>query len=297
MRIATLLGDDAFYGWASGKNHVEAGTTYLASAITHAYKNAVVVAEPVQETGEDWIFTHIVVDLETGVSTPRQWRESKRSIVDGNMDKERKDAIRFGRGQSKNIRNAILHKMPKWLVNKALEEAKKGARDKLEKFIKSQGLAAAQSYTVQQLKRYGVTEEQILEKMGKAEIKGLDVEDLVKLSADFKSIDSGQEHASTLFPTQEAPSRAIDLKDKLKARVDKTPAATPEPVVNASDPQPKTLEGIQVRTGTKPFTWFANDGVGEYLVQQHEGIYTCNCKPKCTDCAHVAATTRVAVQS
>jgi hypothetical protein len=39
------------------------------------------------------------------------------------MDKERKNAIRFGRGQSKNIRNVILHSMPKWLVNKAIEHA------------------------------------------------------------------------------------------------------------------------------------------------------------------------------
>jgi hypothetical protein len=126
-----------------------------------AYGNATVVPDQVQETPEAWIFTHVFVDHETGVSTPRQWRESKRSVVEGNMDKERKDAIRFGCGQSKNIRNAILHSMPKWLVNKAIEQAKQGARDKLERFIKDNGMAAAQLYTVQQLARYGVKEEHI----------------------------------------------------------------------------------------------------------------------------------------
>jgi hypothetical protein len=291
LKQAALLGEEAFYGWGAGKGRVEGGSIDLAMMI-HAYGNATVVPDQVQETPEAWIFTHVFVDHESGVSTPRQWRESKRSVVEGNMDKERKDAIRFGRGQSKNIRNAILHSMPKWLVNKAIEQAKQGARDKLERFIKDKGMAAAQLYTVQQLARYGVTEEHILEKMGKAEIKGLDVDDLVKLSADFKSIDSGQEHAATLFPMQAEPTKLVDLKEKLKAKV--AGPATPEATIVTSDAELQTGEGIQVRIGAKPFSWFANDGVREYLVSQTNGVYTCNCKPRCTDCAHARATKHVA---
>lgn len=292
LKQAALLGEEAFYAWGAGKGRVEGGSIDLAMMMIHAYGNATVVPDQVQETPEAWIFTHVFVDHESGVSTPRQWRESKRSVVDGNMDKERKDAIRFGRGQSKNIRNTILHAMPKWLVNKAIEQAKQGARDKLERFIKDNGIAVAQLYTVQQLARYGVTEAHILEKMGKAEIKGLDVDDLVKLSADFKSIDSGQEHAATLFPMQAEPVKLVDLKDKLKAKVEgqTTPAAPVKP----SDPELHTDARIQVRIGAKPFTWFANDGVGEYLVSQTDGVYTCNCKPRCLDCAHVVATKRFA---
>jgi hypothetical protein len=45
------------------------------------------------------------------------------------------------------------------------------------------------------------------------------------------------------------------------------PAATIEP----SEPVVKTLDGIQVRIGAKPFTWFVNDGVREYLVSQTDG--------------------------
>jgi hypothetical protein len=287
LKQAALLGEEAFYGWGAGKGRVEGGSIDLAMMMIQAYGNATVVPDQVQETPEAWIFTHVFIDLESGVSTPRQWRESKRSVVEGNMDKERKDAIRFGRGQSKNIRNTILHAMPKWLVNKAIEHAKLGARDKLERFIKDKGLAAAQLYTVQQLARHGVTEAHILDKMGKAEMKGLDLDDLVKLSADFKSIDSGQEHAATLFPIQAEPVKLVDLKDKLKAQV--AGQATPA----ASDPEVKTGEYIQVRIGAKPFTWFANDGVREVLVSQADGIYTCNCKPKCTDCAHIVAVKHV----
>jgi hypothetical protein len=292
LRQAVMLGDDAFYGWGAGKGRVEGGSIKLAMMMISAYGNASVVAEPVQESAEAWYFMHWFVDHERNVATPRQWREGKHSKVDGNLDADRKDAIRFNRGQSKNIRNVILNSLPDWLVNKAIEHAKQGARDKLKKFIKDKGLAAAQLYTVQQLARHGVKEEHILEKMGKAEIKGLDLDDLVKLSADFKSIDSGQEHAATLFTMQEAPTKLVDLKDKLKAKV--AGQATPEATIEPSHPELKTGDGIQVRIGAKPFTWFANDGVREVLVSQADSIYMCNCQPRCTDCAHIVAVQRFA---
>jgi hypothetical protein len=80
----------------------------------------------------------------------------------------------------------------------------------------------------------------------------------------------------------------LELKGKLKAKVDlaKAPAAEVGPTVD-----------LQVRTGVKPFTWFATDGLGEYLVSEADGVYTCNCKPKCTDCAHAAAVKGFAAQS
>jgi hypothetical protein len=291
----------------------------------NAFGNMTVVAEPVQETPEAWIFTHYIVDLQTGASAPRQWREGKRSRVDGNLDPERKDAIRFNRGQSKNIRNVIVNRMPYWLTQKVIEEAKNGARDKLQKYIDKNGLAAAQTYAIEQLRRYGVTEAQILEKMGKAEVKGLDVDDLVMLKSDLVAIEGGEEHASILFPSQISEAKIVDLKDKLKAKVGPAGAAhgdsRREPLAAAENAPPQgaadylcgTFQSaaaaqhldqevhvgvdIQVRTGAKPFTWFANDGISEHLVSESNGVYTCNCKPKCTDCAHVAATQRFAAQS
>jgi hypothetical protein len=96
------------------------------------YDHGLVVGDAVQETADAFDFTHWFVDLETNVAVPRQWREGKRSTVDGKMDEERKMQVRFNRGQSKNIRNAILNAMPEWLVNKAIEEAKGGVRAKID---------------------------------------------------------------------------------------------------------------------------------------------------------------------
>jgi hypothetical protein len=287
IRQAALMGEKAMYGWGAGKGRVEGLSIRMAMIMFNAYGNMTVVAEPVQETAEAWIFTHYIVDLETGASAPRQWRESKRSKVDGNLDTERKDQIRFNRGQSKNIRNVVLNKMPYWLTQRVLEEAKKGVKKKLQDFIDSKGIAAAQTYAVEQLKRVGVSEEAILHKMGKAEVKGLDLDDLMALSADLNAIQSGEEHASTLFPPTEAPAK-LDLTSKLKAQLDAAPAPKAK-----KDAEAVALNALKVQPGNKPFSWLVNDGTREHSVVQdpmHEDQRLCDCtKPPSQSWAHVQA--------
>jgi hypothetical protein len=82
------------------------------------------------------------------------------------------------------------------------------------------------------------------------------------------------------------------LTDKLKAATGQSPADTEE---KSSDGELKGNDEIKVRPGTKPFTYLVTDGKHEHLVTQGDnGVFTCNCKPKCTDCAHVSATQRFA---
>jgi hypothetical protein len=278
LRAAALLGDDAFYGWGAGKGRVEGGTIKLANAILAIYGNAAVIPEPVQETSEAFYFTHHFVDLETNIAIARQWREGKRSKVDGNMDEERKMAIRFNRGQSKNIRNVIVHAIPEWLVNKAIEEAKGGVRAKIEKFVQEKSLAAAQKYVVDQLARVGVTEAQILAKTLRDKVDGLDVDDIVQLSGDLKSIQNRAESAAVLFPAGRAETPKLDLKDKLKAQVESAPKA-----------DPKAGKHISVRLGEEAFTFLVNDGMKEYLVADDSVALKCNCGVTKGPCAHTKA--------
>jgi hypothetical protein len=240
-----------------------------------------VVPEPVQQDAEAWYFTHWFVDLETNVATPRQWREGKRSVVDGKMDEERKMQVRFNRGQSKNIRNLIVHAIPEWLVNKAIAEAKGGVRSKIEQFIEKNSLAAAQEYVVKALSRHGVTAEQILAKTMRDKVEGLDVDDIVSLNGDLKAIESGSENAATLFPTGRTEPAKMDLKDKLKAQVQSAPK-----------PEPKA-SSITVKPGRQPHSYYTNDGMGEYLTGVNGDEKSCNCGHKPVgECAHVAAVER-----
>jgi hypothetical protein len=244
------------------------------------YDHGLVVGDPVQETSEAFYFTHWFVDLETNVATPRQWREGKRSVVDGKMDEERKMSIRFNRGQSKNIRNAILDAMPEWLVNKAIAAAKSGVRTKIEKFIENKSLAAAQKYVVDQLARHGVTEAQILAKALRDKVEGLDIDDLVALTGDIQAIESGSENAATLFPAGRVEAPKMDLKDKLKAQVE-----------SALKAEPKAGKHMAVRLGgdDKPFTFLVNDGMQEYTVKDDGVALLCNCGVTKGPCPHTKA--------
>jgi hypothetical protein len=261
------------------------------------YDHGLVVPDPVQETAGAFYFTHWFVDLETNVATPRQWREGKRSVVDGKMDEERKMAIRFNRGQSKNLRNAILDAMPEWLVNKAIAEAKSGVRTKIERYIKDKGMAAMQKYVVDQLARFGVTVEQILAKTMRDKVEGLDVDDIVALSGDLKSIESSSENAATLFPAGRAEPQKMDLKDKLKAQADLMPKRDPgmanSMAVGAQPPkaeaEPKAGKHMAVRVGEEAFTFMVNDGMQEYTVKDDGIALKCNCGVTKGPCPHTKA--------
>jgi hypothetical protein len=219
------------------------------------YGNGLVVGEPVQETAEAWYFTHHFVDMESQTSKPRQFMQSKREDVGMRADPLRANQIRFNKGQSKAIRNCILQAMPRTLILQAMQAAKKGVSAKMEAFIKSMGIAAAQTYTLNQLKGVGVDEAAILAKAGKEKVADLNFDDLVMLAADYKAIENGDAHASELFELKEAkPAAATDLKSKLKAQVEQAPKAE-------TNPEPKPA-GITVKPGKMPFTYYVIDPNG-----------------------------------
>jgi hypothetical protein len=232
----------------------------------------------VHETAEGWYFTHHFVDLETMTSKTRQYFQSKREDVGGRIDHIRANQIRFNKGQSKAIRNCIIHAMPRTLVLQALQAAKKGVSAKMEAFIKAKGIAAAQTYTLNQLKSVGVDEAAILAKAGKE-----------KLAADYKAIDNGDAHASELFEIKETKAgAATDLKSKLKAQVEQAPKAE-APKVEAPKVEPKPTDVI-VKPGKQPFTYYTADQHGEYLTTVDGDRQSCSCGHKPDgSCVHTAA--------
>jgi len=275
LEAAEILGREAFYAWGSGKNHTEGGTIHLANAMLAAYGNAAVAAEPVHETAEAWYFTHHFVDMETQISQPRQFMQSKREDVGMRTDPFRANQIRFNKGQSKAIRNCILHAVPRALVLAAIEVAKKSVSAKMDKFIKEKGLAAAQRYTLDQLARLGVPEEAVLRKTGKEKTLELDAADLVALASDYKAIDNGDANADELFDLKpKATAPVTDLKDKLRAAA--KPAETPS--------------GMIVRLGNEPLTWVVMQGSLQRLVEADGPNLKCNCGQR--NCAHVLAVER-----
>jgi hypothetical protein len=200
---ARLAGEDFYYGWAAGKDRVEGPSVALALAAARCWGNCAVEPLPVQDLGDSWVFTAAFVDLETGFTLSRQFRQSKRSTVAGKLDGERKDDIRFQVGQSKAIRNVILNSLPPSLVKAALEEAKRGVRMHIEQLVSSKGLPGAVDLALKALARCGVKEEAVLGKCGVADRKALTVDHLVLLKGDLTAIEGGQERPEVLFPPAE----------------------------------------------------------------------------------------------
>lgn len=218
LEEANLAGEDFYYGWGVGKDAIEGPSQELAHALARCWGNCVVEPLPMSETPDAWVFTARFVDLETGFTIARQFRQSKKWTVHGKMDAERKDDIRFQIGQSKAARNVVLKALPSWIVTQALTKAKEGVRKKIESLIASRGLVFAIDAACAALAKAGVTEDRLLAKLGVAARGGLNVDHLVTLKGDLAAILAGRERAETIFPAPvvEMPLRKSDSKPDAK---------------------------------------------------------------------------------
>lgn len=219
---ADLAGEDFFYGWGNGKDRIEGPSIDAALAVARCYGNCAVEQLPIQETPNSWIFTAAFVDFETGFTLARQFRQSKNWKVHGKHDEDRKADMRFQIGQSKAIRNVVANAL-KPMVNKAVERAKGGVKQKIDKFIAEKGIVEAINLMLKSLAKHGVTEERVLAKMEVADRKALTAENLVTLRGDLSALDAGREWPDELFPdpnatTDDAPKSegAASLNEKLK---------------------------------------------------------------------------------
>lgn len=204
---ASLAGERFFYSWGAGRDKIEGGSIDLAMSLVRTWGNCAVEMQPVQHSDDAWIFTAAFVDLETGFTLSRQFRQSKKSVVHGKHDEERKNDIRFQIGQSKAIRNVVLNALPKWLADKAISAAKENVRDLVETAIQKKGMDTIQQLSVERLAKEGVGVSAILLRFGRSTIKALTVEDLIAMRSDAVALHEGQEVAESIYPSK---AKSID---------------------------------------------------------------------------------------
>ncbi len=228
-RECEKLGESAFYGWGAGKDRIEGPSIKCANVLARIWGNNTVRMEPVQDLGDSWVFTAAFIDLETGATMTRQFRQSKKSKVYGKHDEERKADIRFQIGQSKASRNVIVNALPEWLIKQAMDKAKLGVRKRIEACIASHSIEHARDLVVKSLAKVGVKEAQIADKMGRSGASALTIEDLVTLTGDYRAINEGSESPDVLFPDG-APKTNTDLRNEMSTKPDAKPAAAePKP--------------------------------------------------------------------
>lgn len=223
---ARLAGESFYYGWGAAGNKVEGPSQELAHAAARCWGNCAVEPSPIQETDKSWIIPAAFIDLETGFTLVRQFRQSKKWTVHGKFDAERKDDVRFQIGQSKAARNVILKALPKWLTDAAMEEAKAGVREGIEGLVAKYGLPKAVDVALAALAKEGVSNERVLAKFDLPDKRGITVEHLVTLKGDLHAIQNGQDWADSLFPGGEPEGKV--KRSKLNDPVEPTAGAAPE---------------------------------------------------------------------
>lgn len=217
MEEARLAGESFYYSWGRGDDAIEGASIGLALAAARCFGNCAVEPQPVQETEEAWYLPTAFIDIETGFTLVRNFRQSKSWTVHGRHDAQRKEDMRFQIGQSKSIRNVICNAIPKWIIDRAIEMAKSGVRERIEQYIKDNSLAAAQDQVIYSLGKKGVEEHAILAKFAIADRKALAVEHLIALRGDLYALESGADRVEELFPAMGADPKASDKKTENKA--------------------------------------------------------------------------------
>jgi hypothetical protein len=247
LQEARLAGETFYYGWATKgkkKGRIEGPSIGLAVAAARCWGNCAVEPLPVQDMKDSWVFGTAFIDLETGFTMGRQFRQSKRSTVYGDMDKERKDDIRFQIGQSKSARNVICKAVPKWLVDQGIAEAKQGVREKVEVYVSQHGIQAATDVILQALKKEGVTEAQVLAKCEVAATGAITVDHIVSLKGDLVAIQTGEDRVDALFPDLDDGTLADQLSGK--SAPSKKPAEPKHPSEPATDANAGAATDTQV---------------------------------------------------
>lgn len=196
---AELAGDTIYYGWSAGGSQIEGPSIECAMILLRNYGNAALAQRPVVETEKAFIFSSAFVDLETGVTYERQYRQSKKSRVSFKTDEARQDEIRFAIGQSKSDRNVVVRVLPRWLSDKMIAKAKEGVRAKIEKWIKDKGVVKASEVMAKELLKFGVDEDRIVLKYGKVKAKW-EAHELTLLSGDLKALQNGYDTPEAIFP-------------------------------------------------------------------------------------------------
>jgi len=236
---ARIAGESFYYGWGTGDNKTIGPSIGLAMAAARVWGNCAVEPGPIQDTEDSWIMPVQFIDLETGFTLGRSFRQSKKWTVYGKFDAERKDDVRFQIGQSKAARNVVCNALPKWLIDAAVKEAQTGVRDRVQKFVNENGLVPAIDAVIGGLTRAGVSEAAILEKCEVAGREGMTIDHVVMLRGDLYALQNNTDRAETLFPMlakSDVKTPTSELNDALDG--DAPPTAT-EPETKKRRGRPK----------------------------------------------------------
>jgi hypothetical protein len=238
---ATIARDDFFYAFTvKGKDPrtgeyvpsvIEGPSIDGAMIMLRNWGNAVCDPELIEEGPTHWVFSATFIDLETGFTSTRLFRQRK-GEKHGKFDAERAMDIAFQIGQSKAIRNVVIRSLPAWLVARAMDAAKLACEKDYE------NVKDALPRIFSGFARLGVNQEQLEKKVGRAAEHWLP-RDCVLLRAIFKAINDRQTTPQDEFPIEAPQEPQPGVASQQAGQAAPTPgagASTSPSYENRSDP-------------------------------------------------------------
>lgn len=198
--LAANFGESYTYSWevqkkSGGKELIEGGTIKLANDLAREYGNCCIDVREI-DYPTHWVFYARFIDLETGFTSTRAFRQRKTQSSGGRMDADRMLDIAYQIGQSKAIRNVVLNALANY-SELMQDEAKNGLinkiknnRDNIEKKITSV------------MTKYEIPVENVERQIGRPR-KNWTVPDVAKVYQLMLGIWDGMTVASEVFPNQD----------------------------------------------------------------------------------------------
>ena len=261
LEEARLAGESFYYYWEvedrqkGRKVPVEGPSIDLAMSLARNYENCAVDVD-VTETPTHYNFKGVFIDLQTGFTYTRLFRQRKSQKLSARMEGDRQEDIVFQIGQSKTQRNAITRAMPGWLVEKAIETAKQAVLSG----ISPETIHLARLKVIDFFSKYGVSQAQIEAERGRV-IDHWTPRDIVDLRGMATALKEGRVSAAEIFPAvQPAPGGEPPVPSAEAATSESTavdpgrPPPVAKPGRKGAQAPPNTIldQGLLPAEGTPP---------------------------------------------
>jgi hypothetical protein len=255
LKEAELAGASFYYGWdvkgKGPKTRIEGPSIDMAMSLVRNYGNCVLENRVTQDETH-FTFEAALIDLETGTTINRLFRQRKKQSLGGKMEADRQEDIVFQIGQSKAGRNVVVRAMPGWLVEQAIEAAKVGEVKRID--VKT--LPETRQRAVKFFASHGVE----LKRIEKALEKPLDkwmAEDIVELRGMMTAIKEGRGSVDDLFPAEgvseqkQEQTKKDQPKNEEKKDTTGVGSATPESAGKSEAPPVKQEPTTEKTKGKK----------------------------------------------